>query len=280
MRATDQVHSIATSITIGRVRTVCAARDWHLLKYSDLITEDEFLQQANATFDIWLVAEYCQAGTVVLLERAIIHEYSALLHEAVGQRGTLTGDRALIEIWNYITPLIRKIVRDDELAQDVAMEVLLKICDKHQQVQAPGAFLGWCAVIARRAAIHSAARAARRSKHERPISALIPESSEEGEEEYLDRLRFDDGKSLPLDPDRDQRTSALEARIHECLRRMRHGAEVFIGLALRELPVSEIAQQLGMKANAVYVIFHRARKRLQGCGPLMADLGVALGAQP
>jgi DNA-directed RNA polymerase specialized sigma24 family protein len=61
---------------------------------------------------------------------------------------------------------------------------------------------------------------------------------------------------------------------------MRHGAEVFIGLVLYDLAAPEIAERLGMKPDAVHLVFHRARKRLQDCRSLLADLGVALGATP
>ena len=64
---------------------------------------------------------------------------------------------------------------------------------------------------------------------------------------------------LGCDPRRGVRAAELEARIRECLHGMRRGAEVFIGLVLHELSVADIAQQLGMKPNAVYVVFHRAR---------------------
>lgn len=274
------MHPIPTSITAARVRSLCADRDWRLLNFEEIWAEGAFLQRANDILTTWLIPEECQNIIDKLHERAIVHEYSQLLHAAVGQRNTPVWERALIEIWNYITPLIRKILRDDDLAHDVAMDVLLTVCEKRDQVRDPGCFLSWAGVIARRAAV----RASQRAGREAPVSALTlgddeANWDEEGDgEAYLDKLRLERGGPAQPELNGSLRAAELEARIRECLRRMRHGAAVFIGLALHELPVSEIARQLGVKVNAVYVIFHRARKRLQRCGPLLADLGVALEA--
>jgi RNA polymerase sigma factor (sigma-70 family) len=232
----------------------------------------EFIRFIAATLDGWLKCEHQIDLTDRFIERAIIHEYSKLLHAAVGQRDTPAWDRALTEIWNYITPMIRKIVRDDELAHDVAMDVLIKVCERHSEVQAPGAFLGWCAVIARREAVRAAARAASRTKRETPISALIRGDSDEDEEDALDRLRPGDAGPVPPDPDQDQRLAALEATIRECLRRMRHGAEVYIGTVLHDLSAAELARKLCIAPGAVYVALHRARARLKKCPQLLQAL--------
>jgi len=265
--------------TMERLR---AGRDWHLWDYPDLEPAgwDAFARRVQRTLDDWLGRRERPAGPAeldALVERAVIHEYNRLLHAAVGRRGTPAWERAYVEIWNYVTPLIRKMTRDDDLARDVAMDVMIKVCEKYDQVRDAGCFLGWAGVIARRAALE----AIRAVGREVPLSDMMEqgaghENAEESAEEYLDRLQETRGKSVPAELNGAVRIAELEARIRACLHRLRHAAEVFIGLVLREVPVSEIARQLGMKANAVYVIFHRARKRLQECAPLLADLGIAL----
>ncbi len=238
--------------------------------------EGAFVESVTAIMGEWEWLERTLDVPDKLLERAVIHEYNKLLHDAIGHRDTDAGERALIEIWNYVTPLIRKVLRDDDRAQDVAMDVLIKVCEKREQVRDPGSFLSWAGVIAR----HEAIRAARAHGREVVMTDLGGDDDDVDAEALEALLAAHASGSPGGDPGQGVRAAELEARIRECLRRMRHAAEVFIGLALRDLSVAEIAQRLGMKPSAVYVVFHRARKRLQGCGQLLADLGVALGAKP
>ena len=258
-------------------RRILAARGWHLLECPEFDAEwPEFTRRIAAILDGWLMRERHVGITFQLLERAVIHEYSKLLHEAVGRRDTEAGARALIEIWNYVTPMIRRILRDDDRAQDVAMDVLIKVCERRDQVRDPGSFLCWAGVIAHREAVRAAKAHAREV-----VMADLSGDDDDVDTEALETLLAAHASGPPGgNPDEGVRAVELEARIRECLHGMRRAAEVFIGMALHDLSVTEIAQRLGMKPNAVYVVFHRARKRLQGCRRLLADLDVALGATP
>ncbi len=270
-----------TDSVLTIILSLAKERGWHLCSFgrTDAV-EDLFINNVRRTLEQWEDQPAGRNQIAYNLQRAVIYEYNKLLYAAIGQQGTTAQERALIEIWNYVTPLIRKIVRDDDLAHDVAMDVLIKVCERRDQVRDPGCFLAWAAVIARRAAL----QAVRRAGREVPVSDLIPEGEEEGaeenQEEYLGRLKEGTDGLPPPEPNGAMRIAELEARIRECLRRMRHAAEVFIGLVLHDLSVAELAGKLGMKPGAIYVIFHRARLRLRQCGPLLADLGVALEATP
>lgn len=268
---------MTTEDLLMRARHICVNRDWRLMVYPNLaISEEALAGRVRSRLQGWLDAGEHAEITENLIENAVINEYCWLLYQAIGQRDTPARTRALIEIWNYVTPMIRKILRDDDRAQDVAQDVLIKVCEKRDTVRDPGSFLSWAGVIAH----HEAIRVAKMHGREVVMTDLGGDDDDMAAEKLGALLAAHAPGAPGGDPGEGVCTAELEARIRECLRRMRHGAEVFIGLVLRDLPVSEIARQLEMKANAVYVIFHRARKRLQGCGPLMADLGVALGAQP
>jgi RNA polymerase sigma factor (sigma-70 family) len=261
---------------LALVRQVVAVRDWRVLDCPELDVDwPEFARRVTATLDGWLTLERHAYITDKLLERAVVHEYSKLLHEAVGRRDTDAEARALIEVWNYVTPLIRRILRDDDRAQDVAMDVLIKVREKRDQVRDPGSFLSWAGVIAHREAVHAA------KTHAREVVMTDLGGSDDVDTEALETLLAAQALgSLSGDPGEGVRTAELETGIRECLHGMRRAAEVFIGLVLHDLSVSDIALQLGMKPNAVYVVFHRARKRLQGCRKLLSDLGVDLGTKP
>lgn len=270
------LNAMTTEDLMARARRICANRDWRLLAYPDpAISEEDFADHVRARLQDWLDAgEYAEI-TEDLIGSAVINEYCRFLHQAIGQRDTPARARALIEVWNYVTPMIRKILRDDDRAQDVAQDVLIKVCEKRDTVRDPGSFLSWAGVIAH----HEAIRVAKMRGREVVMTDLGGDDDDVAAEKLEALLAAHASGAPGGDPGEGVWTAELEARIHECLRRMRHGAEVFIGLVLRGLSVSEIARQLEMKANAVYVIYHRARKRLQGCGPLLADLGVAMGVQ-
>lgn len=257
-------------------RRICAARDWRLLQYQDLnIGLAEFGRRMAATIQQWREVERRQSNADELIEQTVVHEYCKLLYEAVGRRDTNAGARAMIEVWNYVTPLIRKTLRDDDLAQDVGMDTLLKVCEKRDTVRDPGSFLAWCAVIAYREAIRTA------EAHKLEITMTDLGFTDDADIEELDtRVSVHSQERPTADLDQAVWLAELEARIRACLHRMRHGAEVFIDLVLHELPTLDIAQRLELKPGAVYVIFHRARKRLQRCRQLLTDLADALGATP
>jgi RNA polymerase sigma factor (sigma-70 family) len=252
------------------------ARDWHLLDNSvGGANWQDFVHHMIVTMDDWRARERYPGASDHLIERAVVHEYSKLLYDVVGHRDTDIGARALIEIWNYVTPMIRKILRDDDRAQDVAMDVLIMVCEKRDQVRDPGSFLSWAGVIAHREAVRAA------KAHGREVVMTDLGGDDDLAAEELEALlAASSSDPSGSDPGERVRAAELEARIRECLHGMRRAAEVFIGLVLHDLSVAEIAQRLGMKPNAIYAVFHRARKRLQGCRRLLADLDVALGATP
>ena len=227
----------------------------------------------------WLETGEHAEITEALIERAVIYEYCRLLHHAVGLERTAAQQRALDEIWNYVTPIIRRVLRDDALAEACANDVLLTVWRKHGDVRDPGSFLGWTAMIAGRAAIAMLKGAAGR---EIAFSDLFGEDEVQDDAE---RVEAQASEAAVLMADRLSAFTAVEdaemaatlaALIRKCLSRMRSGAEVIIRLVLDEQPVSEVSRALGLTAANLYVIKLRALDRLRRCGALLAALDEAL----
>jgi len=274
------------------IARVCANRDWRLLTYPELGVDPEvFAQRVSDRLGCWQATEGYAEITDRLVEQAVRDEYCRLLHQAVRMDSMAVQERALIEVWNYVTPVIRKYLGADDRALDCANQVLITIWQKHDQVRDPGFFLSWAAMIAVRAALKA-------------LAPPVKSKSISSEEVFSDHWTADDaedalgvieelleqsvlGREQPMigsgepDPAREvvtridqaEQMTRFEALIRHCLRRMRAGAEVFIRLVLREEAVLEVATRLGLSAANVHLIKFRALNRLRRCHALLQALG-------
>lgn len=268
----------------GRLREalcrVCANRDWQLLTCAELgVTVDAFARRVAERLQIWLEAGDYVEITEALIERAVINEYCRLLHHAVGLERTAAQHRALDEVWNYVTPIIRRVLPDAGEATVCANGVLLTIWRKRGDVHDPGSFLAWTAMIAGRAAWTMAKDAA---GLEAVFSDLFGDDEAEDDREWGETrasaaATLLAGTLSAFTAVEDSETAALLADvIRRCLRRMRSGAEVVIRLVLHEQPVSEVSRALALSATNIYVIKTRALDRLRRCEALLAALNEAL----
>jgi RNA polymerase sigma factor (sigma-70 family) len=262
------------------IQRVCANRDWRLLTCADLaITMDDFAQRVTKRLQGWLDAGEHAQITEALVERAVIHEYCRLLYHVVGLERTAAQQRALDEIWNYVTPIIRRVLRDDALSEACANDVLLTVWRKRGDVRDPGSFLGWTAMIAGRAALANLKGAAGR---EIAFSDLFGEGEVQDDAERVEAQASEvavlmaDRLSAFTAVEDAEMAATLATLIRKCLSRMRSGAEVIIRLVLDEQPVSEVSRALGLTAANLYVIKLRALDRLRRCGALQAALDEAL----
>ncbi len=263
------------------IHRICANRDWRLFSCAELgVTAEAFAGRVAARLQAWLEAGEHAEITAPLIERAVINEYCRLLHHAVGLERTAAQQRGLDEVWNYVTPIIRRILPDDAEAIACANAVLLTIWRQRGEVRDPGSFLKWAGMIAGRAALQAFRS---RGGREIPFSDLFAAEETENDDKRVVAAvgtaalqshsssmfaRVEDAESLEM----------LAALIRQCLSRMRAGAEVIIRLVLAGQSVSEVSRALGVSPTNLYVIKTRALARLRRCNPLLAALGRALSS--
>jgi RNA polymerase sigma factor (sigma-70 family) len=273
----QETNTINPTDILAIVHRICHERDWQLLNFRALGVDGEaFAGRVAQRLQEWQRTEGYAEITARLIERAIVYEYCVLLHRAVGMEGTAAQERALIEVWNYITPIIRLKLGDGDRTLDCANNALCIVWQKHKTVRSPGSFLAWAAMVATREALAEI----RAAKREWPVSALVDDDEEQNDIEpgpVTSTLCTERGAAVP--PAEPDDLAWWETLIRYCLARMKAGADVIIGLVLRDQTVAEVAARLGFTAGRVYVIKFRALERLRQCQPLLQALGRALGAE-
>lgn len=262
------------------IRRICANRNWQLLACADLgVTAEAFARRVAKRLQAWLDAGEHAEITEALIEYAVIHEYCRLLHYAVGRERTVAQQRALDEVWNYVTPIIRRVLPDDSEAAGCANGVLLTVWRQRGDVRDPGSFLKWAGMIAGRAALRALKE---RASNEVVFADLFGAGEAEDDVEQVEakataaEALLADQRTFFSATEDSESAEALARLIRHCLRRMRAGAEVVIRLVLAGQSVSEVSRMLGMSAANLYVIKLRALARLRQCKPLLAALGQAL----
>lgn len=260
------------------LRRVCANRAWRLQNYAELeVTETMLAQQIAERLQNWPQATGRVEITDGLIERAVVNVYCHLLHRAVGLDHTAAQERAFAELWAYVTPLIGRVLRDEQRTAVCANTVLLILWRKRGAVQDPGSFLSYAAMIAGNAALDVIRQP---SNREVSLSDLLGDGDED--DDPADALGGSPLVSAaPIFgqiEDADQ-IETLAGLIRKCLRRMRTGAEVVIRLVLLEQTAAEVAIALNRTAANIHLIKFRALDKLKHCPDLLAALGLS-PAQP
>ena len=195
-----------------------------------------------------------------------MHVYCRALHRAIGVEHSDVQERGLIEVWNWITPIVRRYVRDSGQAEACANDVLLTIWQKCTTIRDPGSLLAFSAMTASRAAFRML------REDERYELSLDPKEVEENQnvEETSDSMRWMSNPCIPkvhlpgiastTRVEQESSQAAFEKLIRRCLRSLAE-QEVFIDLVLHDLTVSEVAAKLGITLNNVSVLKNRAKKR-------------------
>lgn len=171
-----------------------------------------------------------------------------------GRNGMDEWDKVHERYGSLVWATVYRILGDHARALDCCQDVFAEVLDRSQarQVRDWAAFLKWLAT-------------------RRAIDCLRRHRAENG--------RFEHGgdigevSALALPPDARANLRELEARVKRELTRLPpQQAEAFWLLSVEQMSYGEIGEQLGVEANHVGVLVHRARQRLR---ELLADLNPA-----
>jgi RNA polymerase sigma factor (sigma-70 family) len=199
---------------------------------------------------------------------ATINRYSLLWYAACRANGTARQERAFVELHNYAYRLALRLTDHDEyLANESAQEALIEAWRRLESLRDPGAFTKWIMLIVRSKVYRQLRKGMR---------GALDETT--GETTWQAREVTEAGRPAELSDaqegarDRLSLTEEMRARliaiIHKCLRSRRQ-REAVIGFFLEGKEHAEIAAQLGIDPQRLYVIKHRALARLRQCDEFM-----------
>jgi RNA polymerase sigma-70 factor (ECF subfamily) len=146
----------------------------------------------------------------------------------------------------YLTRIVRKVVRGDQMAEDIVQETVLKALTNADQFRFESALKTWLTCIA----INEARQAYRCAWHRRSVP-LITENFD------LDRTQ------LIHSPNNDYEAKEREALIRNAVSRLPQTYRSVVELCdLQQVPMSDAASKLGLTLPAVKARRHRARQKL------------------
>ncbi len=266
-----------------------AQNDWQLLSYPDLgVDLDTFVARVLNR------AQTChrKEGVAVLDERnltsATQHEYSKLLHNACGRKDTPAGQRAYLELWNRSSRMVRFRMADHADAQDVTQNGMKKIYEKLAQCGQPGSFLGWVYGVM----LNEMRQYWRKQGRQPPIIGWgsVSLESDDTTDSQLSEERLDSTQLSILQtmnsliqpsPEEEATQHDTDRSLRELIRRcLQHETEslVFLRLVLNGAEVSHLADFLHRAPSTIYVLRHRALKKLRRCPELLVMLQAQLAS--
>ncbi|MDX2220050.1 MAG: RNA polymerase sigma factor [Burkholderiales bacterium] len=158
----------------------------------------------------------------------------------------------LIAHQRYLTAFARSRLGPDDEIEDLVQETLLAACVNKASFRGESTYRTWLtSVLVFKIADH------RRRKDR--ASALSIEQIEEDQPGWLDRVA--PPAEEPASP---ELADATRARVHAALGRLpANQRDAWLLAECNELPTATIERILGVSADNVWVLLHRARKRLR-----------------
>lgn len=157
----------------------------------------------------------------------------------------------------------------EAFAEDVVQEALIKIVNSLDTFEGRSKFTTWAMTIATRIGISELRR---RSFQNVSLDQIT------GEDDLKFELAVDSEATPARQADREEIVSQLNELIGSQLSEKQRQV---VQAALSGMPMEEIARRLGSNRNAIYKVFHDARKKLregfQALGINAADVQAALG---
>lgn len=163
-------------------------------------------------------------------------------------KGEASAYKVLVERYqNYVFTIVLRILKDWQLAEEVAQDVFLKAYKRLNAYEQRAKFSSWLYAIAYRSAIDK--------KRLKPHPAAA--AQEDGQWLALPDHQFQD-------PQEAMETHDRHALLHEAIQRLKPEDAALITLFyFEELSVQEVAQALGLTETNVKTKLHRIRERLR-----------------
>jgi len=153
---------------------------------------------------------------------------------------------------------LTRIVRDGTVADDLVQEAFLRVWTRAEQWDGRGRFKAWLFRIATNLALNHL-RSMRRRKQQ-PLE-IPPDAGDTDEDEHVAPSWLVDASALG--PDAIAQLAEQEARVRGLVDKLPEDKrEVFRLAHEAEMPIREIAEQLGIPEGTVKSRLHHARKRL------------------
>jgi len=151
-----------------------------------------------------------------------------------------------------------RIVRQASSADDLAQETFLRVWTRAEQWHAQGSFRAWLFRIATNLALNHL-RSVRR-RRQRPLEVPVDMGDTDEEEHVAPRWMID---AAALGPDAIAELAEEQARVGGLIDALPdHAREAFRLAHEAELPIRQIAEQLGVPEGTVKSRLHYARKHL------------------
>lgn len=184
-----------------------------------------------------------------IAENAATFCYCQRWYAACRKDGALEQHEAFDALWKYIyRSTLYKVRGDEDIAQEVAQQVLLSIWRSLDKVREPGAFVAYV-----RQAIVWQIPKTMRSQAKVEGEELVEDFPDSGAEEMLEGAEED--------------MADVEELIRRCLPSKDRQA-VILEYFLRGKSISDIAQSLGKKVGTISVLKLRAIEQLRSCTEL------------
>ncbi len=267
--ATEDIIAIETVRQLVQrvVNELVARRGWELADPNVLV--DETTKELSRSLSA--AGQPLQEATRLnFIKRAVLQKYSRELYNACLEDGTPRQQQAYEELWRYLYHIAyyaiarhhllseeEQILSEEEQterASDIVAEALLKIHTHLKDLRDPHDFLAWAQQIVLREA------------HGRYFRSVESRSRELAEEEE----QWEQPTVVHEHYDHTDMYEQIMNAINQLNSRQR---QVIVATFLEELSDNEIAQQMGLTKQNVYVLRHRALKRLRGLlEPLLREV--------
>ena len=195
------------------------------------------------------------------LDRAVMGAYCEVLYHACTQEGAQQG-RAYEELWRWVYPRVRSHISTKEDAEDIAQEVLTAVYAQiKSDITNPRGLLAWV----NRITFYKCMDHYRDPRNETSI--------EEGRKE-LEASGYLTISEEEMFRDINRATKILIKLLEECMPgKAKKQKYAFIQLVLFGKSVSDVAQALHIKPNAVHALKHNAKQNiLKHCPKLLEIL--------